>query len=217
MRHTRTHIHPDQFRSADTIDYAIELIDVGSSNRVALLDSIGVLRNVTGSTPTLYGNRALASTVAFEVPSSLDGREVYLRVNVYARGDSGAGFVRRDRWALDRRRTLFSPTWQSETDHVDTATLISASAPGGGHDPDLLQVRTDDAGRISILFTPSDGAQTSVSIFNSRGEKVFTPAYLPWVSPLDLREAMFMPDVPGVYYVALLYDERLVAAARVGM
>jgi len=214
---SESRFHPDQFRSADTIDYAIELMDAASGNRVALLDSIGALRNVTGSTPTLYGDRALASTVAFKVPSSLDGREVFLRVNVYARGDSGAGFVRRDRWAIDRRRNRYNPTWQLVSDHIDTATLMSATVADGSYNPDLLQTRKDDVGQISIHFTPSGDAQTSLTIFNSRGEQVFIPAYLPTVSPPAPREAMFMPDVPSVYYVALLYDDRLVAAARVEM
>ena len=207
----------DRFRSADTLDYAVELVDAVSGNRAALLDSIGVLRNVSDSMPTLYGGRGIVSAVAFEVPSSLDTREVYLRVNVYARGDSGAGFIRKDRWAIDRRRHRFNPTWQLVSDHIDTATLMSATLPGGGYDPDLLQAGRDDAGRISIHFTPSGDAQTSITIFNSRGEQVFIPAYLPSVSPPDLREAMFVPEVPGVYYVALLYDERVVAAARVEM
>ena len=80
----------------DTLDYAVELVRMGDSARVALIDSIGILPSPQPNRPIVYGHRPLMAIAHYTVPPELDGQSVFLRVLVYHRGAGAHWFTRTD-------------------------------------------------------------------------------------------------------------------------
>ena len=78
---------PDNYAAADTLGYSIELIDSATGARLALLDSLGIMRRDTPGYPSIHGSHPLFALIPYIVPPALNGRRVAIHVQVHTRVD----------------------------------------------------------------------------------------------------------------------------------
>lgn len=104
--------NPGLYYARDTLDYVIEIADAVTGNRVALLDSIGLLRRVPAGTPFFYGTAPNSARLSWRVPPSLDGASVVLKIGLYVRGDGQYNPGRMDRMTINLSDRLTDPASQ---------------------------------------------------------------------------------------------------------
>lgn len=103
------------FFSRDTLTYVIELANAHDSThyqtRAAVIDSFGVLPRETPGSPRFIGSgeRATMGIRQFVVPTSLNGKQVFMRVRVRARGMGEHHFTRTDDYTVGISRLLNVP------------------------------------------------------------------------------------------------------------
>lgn len=78
---------PGSYFSRDDLDYAVEIADPATGERIALLDSIGLPATVPADTPELHGTAANAALLTWTVPEDYDGETVVIGIHLYVRGD----------------------------------------------------------------------------------------------------------------------------------
>lgn len=203
---------PDNYSATDTLSYSIELTDSATGARLALLDSLGIMRRDTPGYPSIHGTHALFSTIPYIVPSSLHGRRVTIRFLVRSRGGGNFYFIRRNIRTVHLSDNL-----------LDTACLRCnwnyAGSGLGKHSPreleDVQGKSTElrigpnpTSGDVSIQLTSPDPGST-ISIYDIAGNLLFIPELS---SGAQSSIVHYHFDTPGHYYIALQRNGNLVAS-----
>ncbi|MGE3802038.1 MAG: hypothetical protein AB7H80_13535 [Candidatus Kapaibacterium sp.] len=84
----------DNYYSHDTLIYTIELIEDGTNNRLALLDSMGVYPQMPAGIPSYFGYGPVMVLRQYIVPSSRDDKDVLIRINIHVSGSGSYDPVR---------------------------------------------------------------------------------------------------------------------------
>lgn len=125
------------YYSPDSLDYAIELVRLSDSARVATLDSVGILANTTPGPPRIHGGRPLLATVRYVVPPALEGTEAFMRVLVFHRGEGPYWFTRTDRVTIGYSAHATHPDWLPYWEHF--LTVFNPTAPKTSVEPSLYR------------------------------------------------------------------------------
>lgn len=209
---------PDNYYADDTLDYVIELINASSGNRMALLDSIGILSRSTRGVPTMYGTTELMKLISYVVPGG-NNVPVRIRMRPQARGNGAFNFKRTDSWGLDLSgrladtlwqgylsaygSVLFKPVrWQDVTEFSEASEMLTASPNPSG-------------GRIAITYMQaSDDRSTTVQIYDAAGRLLYVPAFNP-PGKTGMETVEFQCHDPGTYFIALIHGDRLVSSQKI--
>lgn len=92
---------PTTYFARDTLDFAIVITDAVTGGRLALLDSIGLLRQVPTGSPTYYGSAPNAARLTWTVPPEHSGRSIEIGIRLYMRGDGEYNPGRMDRMTVN--------------------------------------------------------------------------------------------------------------------
>lgn len=85
-----------EYSSLDTLSYSVELVSTGTKQRVALLDSISVAKQLVSGKPNISAMHPVISGVAFVVPDSLHNKTCFIRINSYQKGEGIYAIIRKD-------------------------------------------------------------------------------------------------------------------------
>lgn len=209
----------DYYRALDTLDYVIELVEASTGNRLVMLDSLGVLRNVSGTTPSIYGNRSIMAEVGYEVPPSLNGKTVFLRVLLYSRGSGGYYFNRTDRWGTGLKRRLANPFYRAVAYYIDTVVakyVVRQEGAGEISGKNRLRVLgSRSGGAYEVEFEASPDGSTGLIVYDVSGRRVFVPVILPG-SPLSLKQRVNV-NFPGsgMFFVVLVQGSEVVDVEKI--
>lgn len=105
----------NNFFSRDTLTYVVELANAHDSGRyrtrLAVIDSFGVMPCTTLGAPRFFssGTRAVFTRVNYVVPASMEGKPVFMRVRVRARGSGEYFFTRTDDYTVNYSGLLTRP------------------------------------------------------------------------------------------------------------
>lgn len=207
------------YRALDTLDYVVELVDSATGNRLVMLDSLGVLRNVSGTTPSVYGNRLIMAAVDYIVPPSLNGKTVFLRVLLYSRGEGDYYFNRTDRWGIGLKRRLAHPFYQAVAHYIDSVIAKRGGGQfrfGEGAAKDQLRVFAGQSGRAyDIEFEASPDGGTGLIVYDANGRQVFVPMLLPG-SPVDLQQRVSVNFTSsGIFFIVLVKGSEVVEVEKI--
>lgn len=208
---------PNGYYSLDTLDYVIELVKASTNTRLAVLDSIGVLKRATIGTPTIYGTGPIIEVVKFIVPALMNGETVFIRMKLYARGEGLYDFVRTDRWGLRLSERLSDSAWQEYLYYMGGPSskpvpTIREEENSAVH---LSVVPNPSSGRINISFeSPSDRSPVSVVVYDMEGKMLFVPQYNPRGQGMIDHVEANIPE-SGTYLVALYHGRKLVRSTKV--
>ena len=208
----------NNFYALDTLDYSVELVRTSDSTVVALIDSIGVLPRTTPGKPIIYGTRPIMANAYFEVPSSLDNEEVFVRVRLYHRGSGPYWFSREDVIISRMSSRLRDPDWQ------EFLTKMGAVSPK--YAVKELEQKVDaqvhfdvyyldhSANQIEVVFSPAPTAQsTSVAIYDIAGNRLYMPFMTSEAS--NEQRVRYKFEQSGTYFIALFYGGQLVTAKKI--
>ncbi len=206
----------NNFRSLDTVDYAVELARATTGERIALLDSFGVLPSPIAGSPIFYGTRPIMSRISYRVPVEVGHDSAFVRVRLYSRGEGPYLPIRKDditfglshaldRGLFDYYLSLFGGALNKRSVE-DLTTRISR---GGS----LLAVSPMASGRIEIhVAALLEHEPVEIAIYDAGGACVSVPyAGMPAAGgtvTADLGAA-------GVYFVALLRGGRILDVATI--
>ncbi len=208
------------YMALDSLDYAVELVRLSDSSRVALVDSIGLLANPTEAPPRIHGMYPLMACPRYVVDQTLNGTAVFLRLLVYHRGGGPYWFTRTDHITLGASQRLAEPMWQDFATVFQPAfarltapQLRGASSHPAGGQP-YLGVVGSPSGELNITFDNEPAAgRTVVAVFDESGRHLYSP----WITTgiTGRSRAAYRTDGAGIYFVALLHNGRLVALRTV--
>lgn len=205
------------YYALDTLDFVVELIDASTGLRLAVLDSIGALREVPSGYPDFYGTHPVMAVVNYRVPAGLNGKTVYLRVHPYMRGNGQYLALRVDNFSTRRSVNL---TEQFFIDYVNmygggSKTPVRYLENVANVSNALHGAAVPGVGRIDAVY---DGISTiegdvKLALCNERGEQVFLFAGLhradqPFRASYDVAES-------GVYFIVLSHGGSPVSAVKV--
>lgn len=205
------------YYAKDTLDFVVELVSVGGG-RLALLDSIGVLRNDVPSVPVVYGHVPVIRMVKYVVPSWLGDSVGFLRVRLYSRGDGEHYFNRLDRWAVAMERRLTDSLYVSFWQSLSALKMVSESERMLEQSKMLegFKVQSNvSGGAVKVYFPLSETSSTSVVVFDEMGRKVLVPAYVMGGSSGEVRSIDLSIESSGVYFVCLFEGNVLVGVERI--
>lgn len=211
----------DNYYSNDTLDFAVELVRVSDNTRIALLDSIGTLRQIPSGVPNLYGTRPILAIVKYVIPSTYNNDTLRVRVLPYSRGDGPHFFIRQDKWGIDIRGKM-------------NATGLSAYLNdfGGGLGKRVLHQDLENAEReskidqiMTVSPNPSSGKFTvivekalieepSIEIYDLTGRFYRVPASNLMQRGLQLSKTYHFSE-SGTYFVVLFSKGKLVGSKKV--
>jgi hypothetical protein len=200
------------FFSLDTLDYAVELIDL-KNRRLQLLDSLGVLARTSPGVPVLYGMQPIMANISYGIPSSMNGDTVAVRIRLYARGNGQFSQMRNDRFTVNTSHKLGNAYWKSYLEAYGgglgkrSIQDITASTAGNSSSG-LLTIDKAGAGSVRIrIIPPEDAGDVSIVIYNALGQIVFIPFATRSVSsPSDI---FYRFPGDGVYLIALVHNGAL--------
>jgi hypothetical protein len=213
----------NEYRSLDTLTYAVELVRPSTETRLALLDSIGIMPNPTPATPVVHGSRPIMAKVEYVVPSSFGTDTVIMRVIVRDRGEGDYWFDRSDQVAISLSKAILQPQWQQYLaawglllwgPQVAKSDLGQATAPGNSAMLNIAVVPGTRDTRITFSTSPN-GAPTSVVIYDALGRAVFYPYSSRAVAPTV--ETYYRAEQSGIYFVGLIHDGRLVRTEKINI
>lgn len=208
----------NNFWSPDTLGYAVELVRATSGQRIALLDSFGVLAQLSPGAPTFCGSRPLIAHVTYMVPSTIPTSDsVFVRVRLYADGDGLFTPMRNDEWTSGMAHALRKGIWdyylslyggplyKQVTDELGNVPAGSGS---------LLSISNVSRETIRIRFSPPRGSgPVQVAIYDANG----TPVFFPFATRGDVEDgtAEYTFDRSGVYIVALERSGAILSAKKI--
>lgn len=210
----------NNYRSLDTLTFAVELVRCSDSSHVVLLDSIGVMPcgQQAMCSPTIYGTRPIMAHVFWIAPASLAGTPVFVRVRPLAMGQGEFYFTRVEQMSVALWRRLLDPYW---TTYLSQWNAFQKSIPlGSGMMPNsadiklLTRVSTVDHNTVSVDFNaaPNEGA-VALMVFDINGNHVFTPFARSESSGTYSISYRFAES--GAYVIALAYDGAIVRSEKV--
>jgi len=210
---------PDNYYALDTLDYSVELVRDSDGQRLALLDTIGLLARPVPGVATLYGSHPVLAHVKYTVPSALNGEIAFVRIRLKARGDGDYHFMRLSDFTTGLSRRLLDPFFIGYINifgGVLAKPAVQLGQPDRTDESAELKVVTMDNRMISITF--GSGIHTgglSVNVFNEHGELIFTP----FASAVPVKDNTIAYQVPysGVYFIALVKDGAILRAQKVAI
>lgn len=207
------------FQSLDTLDFIVELVNAGNGQRLALLDSMGVLRRDAPGTPTYYGQRPILALVNYAVPPAMAGIPAFMRTRLYRRGDGEYEPLRVDEIEFAISDRLTDPGW---TDYIAAYTGL----PGGSAPKlNVSDQKESRNGRLSVVPNPvkdqatirfRSGASriTNVVVYDELGESIFVNMNYPEGREIEKSITCEFP-ASGNYFVALYEGSELVSLVPV--
>lgn len=208
------------YYALDSLDYAVELVRLSDSTRVATVDTIGILANTTMGPPRIHGTHPLMAVVRYVVPTSLDGVKTFLRLLVLHRGSGTYWFTRTDHVTMGLSRQLNDSNWQHFLNVFNPAApktaieQLETAHPTSSHSESTIQAVSNGGGRYSITFDcDPNGGRTLVGIFDAAGRQVYTPYVT--VGAGGRARAEYLFGSPGAYFIALFHGDRLVGVRKV--
>ncbi|HVZ40305.1 MAG TPA: hypothetical protein VHI13_13580 [Candidatus Kapabacteria bacterium] len=204
----------NNYRSFDTLTYSVELVGTRDSVRLALIDSIGMMPRVTTGAPVIFGMRPIVALVDWTVPPALDGVQAFIRVRVRSHGSGDYYFTRTDdlrvtKWRQPPDALFLTYLKYLGQDYYAAKPVLPVTASKQSTVLTARAAGAPDQVMIDFATAPGSGA-TSVAIYDGDGQLLFYPYSSP-SSTGDRREVGYRFDVSGVYLIALLYDNRIVA------
>jgi hypothetical protein len=199
---------PDNYRSTDSLIFAVELIDAATHVRLALLDSLGAYPRSTFGTPLLHGTRPIMAITRWETPSELAGDSVYLRISLSAKGNGLSNFRRWGQLTSEYSQQLADSAWIVYLqDYGGGLGKQSVSAAGSSFSNavtlDVLPIPT--SGPVEIAFAAPSGANRQIiAVYDETGNLEF----LPFISGADERRRSVRYTFPraGSYFVVSIID-----------
>jgi len=197
------------YSAKDTLDYAVELVRSSTNERLALLDSIGILRRTTVGTPVLYGTRPIIAIATYAVPSNLNNESVRIRVRVTSRGNGDHYFVRTDRFGLALSDRVNEQEWQDYLDemggNLGKKNILFSNTHLLSNTPTVLTITPNPTNeKIEVKFSsslPSKGT-LAITITDSDGRLIFIPySSNSFTSAASLNYCF---QNSGTYYVSLI-------------
>lgn len=214
-----THVQDtSNYYALDTLDYSVELVRVSDGQRLALLDTIGILAQATPGAPVFYGTHPVMAHIKYAVPSNLNGDTAFVRIRLNARGDGDYHFMRLSTITLSASRSLLDPFFIDYLNgfggFLSKVAVQRLLQPAGEGEHTHLSVTTMNNRTISIAFgSEMHSGGMAISIFNELGELVFTP----FSSLVPVKEHTILYQMPrnGVYFVALCKGGAIVRTQKV--
>lgn len=210
----------NNYKSFDTLTYAVELVRSSDSARIALLDSIGMMPRVTTGAPTIFGMRPIIALVDWTVPASIDSVRAFIRVRVRAHGSGEYHFTRSETIRVHKWRQPPAQVWVDYLKYLgqDYAGKPVVSTTESAATSGLLAIRaTGDGNSMTADFaTAPNGGSTSVAIYDGAGRLLFSPYSSP-ASEGRREQITHRFESSGLYIVCLLHDGRLVATRTITM
>lgn len=208
----------NNYRSLDTLTFAVELVGVADSSRVALMDSIGIMACEQTCAPTIHGSRPIMAHVFWVVPESLAGATAFIRLRPKATGAGDLYFTRKEELSVALWMRLLDPYW---TTYLSQWQAFQKSIPLGAGTVDrpadvklLVRASTADRGAVSIDFDAApDGGAVSLMIFDLNGNQVYTPFARTESSGTYSVAHRFAES--GAYVVALAYGGAVVRTEKI--
>lgn len=205
------------YYARDTLDFAVEMLDAFTGARLALLDSIGALREIPSGLPDFYGTHPVMAIVTYRVPPALNGKSVYLRLCPSARGDGQYKTLRIDNFATRGSVNLTEPFF------IDYVNMYG----GGAKTPvrylenvmnlhnALHASSASSTGRIDVAYDglPDIEGHVTLALFDTKGEQVFLFAGLHRADE-PLRTSYEVTE-SGVYFVVLSHGGSPVSSVKV--
>jgi hypothetical protein len=172
------------FISRDTLFYVVELVEAHDSaryqKRVAVIDSFGVMPRSTPGAPRFFsgGPRNVNAVLRYTVPTSLNGKRVFMRMRLHAGGSGDYYFTRTDdittgmslwlrdpEFIADNQALAGDQFWKPVADHepgrmATIASKVITIERRGAGDPSLT-IRLGEAldlGHVSIVLHDAAGA-----------------------------------------------------------
>jgi hypothetical protein len=205
------------FRSLDTLDYVIELVSVKTNDRIALLDSFGVLPRDTPGPPTFYGSRPIMATARYIIPSTASPDTAFIRIRLYLRGDGLYLPIREDaitygtsyavehgflNWYLNLYSGSLGKRSVDELSHTN----------GSLRSPLVVSYGSDRTVQIRFSVPPGNGPVELV-IYDVAGNPLFVPYNSPSAAEEETATYSFLRS--GTYFVALLRAGVLLGAEKI--
>jgi hypothetical protein len=210
------HNDPDGYVALDTLDFAVELVRLSDSTRLALIDSVGILPRSTPGKPWIYGSRPFIAPAVYVVPRALEGARAFMRVRLYHRGSGRYWFTRRDGVTLWLSNIMNRPWYNSYMGYFSSTGIAkeirergassSAAASTAGRLRVLAESGSRDA-RFEFEAAPP-GVGTSILVSDINGGAQFYPML--W--NIDVRGTAALNyhfPAAGTYLVALLHRNKL--------
>jgi hypothetical protein len=211
----------NEYYSRDTLTYAVELVEPSTETRLALLDSIGIMPNLTPATPIVHGARPIMAKVNYVVPARLDGDTAIMRVVLRNRGDGDYWFDRQDKIQIGMSRQLSVPEWQ----HYLSAWGLLLNPPELGKSELERTTSSSDSVILNVAIVPGthdahitfstapNGATTSVVVYDARGRSLFDPYSSR--ATTTTADAFYHFEQSGLYIIGLIHDGGLVRTQKI--
>ncbi len=208
------------YKSFDTLTFSVELVRAGDSSRIVLIDSIGMMPRITAGAPTIFGMRPVIALVDWTVPTSLDGVRAFLRVRARARGSGDYHFTRVEEVQVCKWRQPPDPYYVEYLRYLgqDYAAKPIVSGKESPLESKLLMAHTAEARDIVTVDFASapSGESTSLAIYDGAGRLLFYPYSSP-ASNGGREHITHRFESSGLYFIALLHNNRIVAAKSVAI
>ena len=213
----------NSFFSRDTLTYIVELANAHSSpryrTRLAVIDSFGVMPRTTLGTPRFFGgtDHTIFARVKYVVPTSMNGKAVFMRVRVRARGSGEYFFTRTDGITSNYSGNLANPDMQGLINYYKQDQFwkpVTAEDETELTATKVMTVRSTENAAISItLIAAPKLGKISVTVYDAQGSPLSTP----FVGVLDEAQTLsYIPPSSGSYFISIasgnqiLHTEKLI-------
>lgn len=217
---------PTNFLSRDTLAYVVELIDVETMSRLALLDSICILPHTPPQQFRFFAHRNAMAVASYAIPFWMNGDSVCMRVRVYARGSGEYYFTRFDHIVVDYSKGTFShPVFIADLEILEQCCWTPIPWPEQYAKPamkqeiesgsSLLSVRQVVAHSQSIdieVAAASHLGEISIIIFDAQGNALSSPFSGTLSEP---RVIPYTFSSSGAYVVCLVHDGAILESRKV--
>lgn len=207
------------YYSTDTIDYVVDLVDASTGQRLALLDSLGALPQVPPGSPVLYGFHPIMAHVKYIATASISGKSVFMRLQLWTRGDGLYQPIRKDvptvglsrALALgmdDEYMQLYGGGLGKRSDNLESPFELD-SKPSSQLKVTLLTARN---ATIDFVSPGTDGS-VSITVYDALGKLVFVPFTVARMS--GEGKANFQFPSSGMFIVVMSLNNEIKSTAKV--
>lgn len=218
---------PTNFLSRDTLAYAVELVDVATMSRLALIDSLSVLPHTPPQQFRFFAHRNAMAIARYAIPFGMNGDSVYMRVRVYARGPGEYYFTRLDHIVIDYSKgAMRHPVLLADQELLRQCCWTPIPIPEPEQfgksiidwiagDTSLLSVHQSTVGsadvKIQVAPAPELG-ELSIIIFDSQGNALWSP-FSGIIRRPQVLEYRF--ESSGAYVISLVRDGAIFESRKV--
>jgi hypothetical protein len=205
--------------SLDTLQWIAHLVRNSDGAPIAMLDSTGILPNLTHGPPRIYGSRPLMAVVRYVVPSTVTGDSAFIGFTVRTNGSGQYHFVRYDLLTFNISKRLTQAFWIDYLNHYSPSAMAKRAMS------DLVEQEaagytltvTPEAGRSALIsFNAPDGdaGGTTVSIYDAAGQLLFSPYATPGTTGSTGQVRYQFPQ-SGPYFIALVTGNRIARLQKI--